>query len=304
MKIILFFYNFLFKKIIPKNNKDSIKQFVYKVYYFLMDIIYSKRIKVDYDSELNNFGDVLNYYLIYKLTGIKIIQIRSQYYKKKSFLFIGSILKRSNKNSIVWGSGFISKNQKCNEKPKQVNCVRGPLTRDLLMEQGIYCPKIFGDPGLLLPLIYRNSSKKKFKVGIIPHYVDKMNPWLKRIKNKSVQVIDIQNKNIESFIDSVCECEIIISSSLHGIITSDTYGIPSLWVEFSNKVTGNGFKFRDYFMSVGKNITSPIKINNHTTIDKLLDHVCYDKIIYNPKQILKSSPLPIKKSILNQIKNY
>ena len=95
MKIILFFYNFLFKKIIPKNNKDSIKQFVYKVYYFLMDIIYSKRIKVDYDSELNNFGDVLNYYLIYKLTGIKIIQIRSQYYKKKASYSLAQYLREA-----------------------------------------------------------------------------------------------------------------------------------------------------------------------------------------------------------------
>ena len=298
MRTILFFLKF-FKNVVPKNLREPLRKFVYKFYYFLIDLIYPKRPKVDFSSGLNNFGDVLNFYLIFKLTGLKIIEIRSEYYNKKSFLFIGSILQRSNRYSIVWGSGFISKESKCNEKPKIVYGVRGPLTRKLLVEQNVQCPKVYGDPALLLPLIYKSNSKIKYKIGVIPHYVDKNNPWLKKIKNKTVKIIDIQNQNIEGFIDSVCECEIIISSSLHGIIVSDTYGIPSLWVEFSKNVKGDGFKFRDYYMSVGKNVTSPTRINYEKSLEELLDFVCYEKIRFNSKQLLDSLPFPIKKSILN-----
>lgn len=297
MRIVLRLFKLLIK-VIPQYLKEPIKKIIYGIYYFLIDFIYPKRPKVDFSSGLNNFGDVLNFYLIHKLTGLRIIEIRSEYYNKKNFLFIGSILQRCNRNSIVWGSGFISKESKCIVKPKIVYSVRGPLTRELLIEQDVECPKIYGDPALLLPLIYKSNLKKKYKIGVIPHYVDKNNTWLKKIKNKTLKIIDIQNQNIEGFIDSVCECEIIISSSLHGIIVSDTYGIPSLWVEFSKNVKGDGFKFRDYYMSVGKSVTSPVRINHESSLEELLDFVCYEKIRFNSKQLLKSFPFPFKKSIL------
>lgn len=39
------------------------------------------------------------------------------------------------------------------------------------------------------------------------------------------------------------ECESILSSSLHGIICEDTYGIPVAWIKLSDQILGDDFKY-------------------------------------------------------------
>ena len=62
-------------------------------------------------------------------------------------------------------------------KTKKIHAVRGPLTKAKLDSEGIACPEVFGDLALLMPEIYDPSFKKKYKVGILPHYVDKKNAF-------------------------------------------------------------------------------------------------------------------------------
>ena len=73
----------------------------------------------------------------------------------------------------------------------------------------------------------------------------------------------------QEIIKEILECEIIFSSSLHGLIAADAYGIPSHWIELSNGVIGNGFKFHDYFMSVKRPIVKPFKPTENTKISNL-----------------------------------
>ena len=77
-------------------------------------------------------------------------------------------------------------------------------------------------------------------------------------------------KDWHDVIDEIYECDFIISSSLHGIIISDAYKIPNVWVEFSDNVIGKGFKFRDYYSSVNKTIKEPIRITDNTEIGDLI----------------------------------
>ena len=112
-----------------------------------------------------------------------------------------------------------------------------------------------GDPALILPDLYQPKSyeEKKFKLGIVPHYIDQTD-FVSRFDpqgEKSYTVLNIAINKVERFIDRIIECEFIISSSLHGVIIAQAYNIPAVWVEFSDKVIGSGFKFFDFFQSVG-----------------------------------------------------
>jgi hypothetical protein len=42
-----------------------------------------------------------------------------------------------------------------------------------------------------------------------------------------------------------------VSSSLHGIIVAHAFGIPAAWLRWSDKLSGDGVKFRDHAALVG-----------------------------------------------------
>ena len=187
---------------------------------------------------------------------------------------IGSILQRCTNHSIIWGSGLISDQAKCEQIPKKVLAVRGPMTREKLLEQGIECPEIYGDPALLLPEIYPNPvEKKKYALGIIPHYKDKNDRYLKNdfLNHPEIKIIDIQNANPLKVVDDMLSCERILSSSLHGIILGDAYHIPSIWVEFERPYEDGHFKYQDYFLSVSRKVKGPVKFGDLKSLKQILE---------------------------------
>ena len=248
-----------------------LKKIVHKFKYFLRRMGSDKYMYLDWVTFHNNFGDIMNPVIISFFSSSKIINVKSTYCNSIHLLAIGSILDRANSKSIIWGSGFISETSKCTSAPKKIYAVRGPLTRNLLKRSGIDCPKVYGDPALLLSKYYKPKIIKRYKVGILAHYVDKDNEWIKSL-SPSVRIINVQNPNVLSVIDQMCECENIISSSLHGLIISDTYGIPSLWIRFSDKVIGGDFKFLDYFASIHSDIERPFMIKSSTIIEDLINN--------------------------------
>lgn len=228
-----------------------------------------------------NWGDALNPILIELLSGKKARHTPYSFCNR--FLAIGSVLEDANDRTEVWGSGFIKKGSNVKALPKKIHAVRGPLTRGALLENGIDCPEIYGDPALLLSLFYNPDITKKYDVGIIPHYVDKNHPWIEKQRSESgVLVIDVRSDTWE-FVRSVKSCKVILSSSLHGLICSDSYGVPNVWIQFSNEVIGGDFKFRDYRLSIGAEEPKPFIVSK----DTILEEIVSNAKTYNPKTNLK-----------------
>ncbi len=174
-------------------------------------------------------------------------------------LVIGSILERADKYSIVWGSGMIAPDERPYQVPHAIYAVRGPLTRALLLKSGVPCPEIYGDPALLMPRYFKPSRILKWKLGVIPHHSDRDHPWIHKIRSEEgVRVIDVCT-GIEEFIRNVVACECILSSSLHGLICSDAYGVPNRRIVLGNEVIGGDFKYLDYYGSMSVQAETPIR---------------------------------------------
>jgi len=158
---------------------------------------------------------------------------------------------------VICGSGFISDKGPV-EAVKEIISVRGPRTRQRFLDAGIHCPAIYGDLGLLMCRLAPPfaSISKKYKVGLVPHYLDYKLPTVLNAISRNAGTwtnIDILQADAPyNFLRELQECDLILSSSLHGIIIADSYGIPAHHIVLSDNVVGGEFKFRDYYESVGR----------------------------------------------------
>lgn len=276
----------------------------------LYDTIMNKNYTVKHSYEFNgreitpdntkNWGDVVPYRIIEELfdTDIKKDEVFNVSDPNKNYKVYttGSVMLFTKKNSIVWGTGCIDEGM-IGEKPSKIYAVRGPLTRKELLKKGIECDEVYGDPALLYPMIYNPEIEKKYKWGVIPHYADfessRDRKVIKNLENQGLKVIDIcsgENK----FIDELLEVENVLSSSLHGLIMSDAYGIPNARINISNKLLGGHFKFKDYFLSVGREIDLGLQLTNKTKLSDLETLNLSREINFDHKKLLESSPWPVK----------
>ena len=247
----------LIKRIIRKVTNYLLIKCVYRLRYLIYESFHSDYIilTASVNPLIHNWGDDISKKLVELINPYTKVIIRKYSYnirKKDDIACVGSIITwMTTPQTIIWGSGVVYPQKPISAKPQKVLAVRGPLTRNYLIEKGIDCPKIFGDPALLFPFYYKPIIKnKKYKIGIIPHFRDKNNPLLNKFRNDSaVTIIDVTDIHPwTKFIDEINQCENIISSSLHGIIISDAYKVPNRWIEF---VGGEkkAFAFHDYLQS-------------------------------------------------------
>lgn len=263
--------------------------------------------RVHFENEqFENFGDIITPYLVKKLTNIAPILFRPSYELSmfcKYFIMTGSIIVDARKNSIVWGSGLINTSQKI--RGGRFLAVRGPRTAKRLKELGFSEPSVYGDPALLLPLLYRpKSTLKTYKIGIIPHYVDyeEIKKMVDSFLYSDIKVINLLNNNVEDVVDEIVNCERIISTSLHGVIVANAYDIPTMWWKFSNKLIGDDVKFYDYFESLEMFNVKPIYTEKVEDLVALDDYFLpNDKVLEKVQQNLFYT-FPIKNKFHNNLK--
>lgn len=248
-----------------------------------------------------NFGDFLTPYIVEKLTGKKPILFSTK--SKFSFFFkhslmIGSIISRSQKKTLVWGSGIIKKDEIINGG--KFLAVRGPKTAQRIKDLGLVTTEIYGDPALLLPILYNPKRDKKYAIGIIPHFFHYEELASIYAKNdKTVLFINLLTNNVEDVINQILSCEKIISTSLHGLIVAHAYQIPAVWWKYG-KLNGDDIKFHDYLESLD------LKINSNfvgLTLDEVVLKDEYylpnaNKLVSIRQNLLKTFPYKLNKNFL------
>ncbi len=242
--------------------KDRVLDFTFGLFKELTDLfkIGFKSIPVNYYARHNNWGDQVNPYLISRMANKPVR--KTQLKNTKHMAGIGSVITTANENSIIWGSGFISKDIKLKVDDIDVRAIRGHLTKNRLQDEyDITGDFALGDPVVLIRDFYDPKIKKTKKIGIVAHYKDKELPVIKSMVDLGCGLINIQSDTIESFIDDALQYEYVLSSSLHGLIVADTYGIPNVRLIFSDKVAGGDFKFLDYYSTTDNKSPSKLLVS-------------------------------------------
>ena len=205
------------------------------------------RVNLLYYKDVHNVGDVISLVLFDYL--LKYKNIGKWSFKTKRLALVGSVLQFIGAKTIVVGSGFLDERSIdvfSRKRPKLiVRAVRGPLTRNALIKLGYDVPEIYGDPAILMPVFYRpHHAYKRYEYVIIPHY-SKLDKY-KGYDN----VVSTKTKDWRAFIDTICSSSYVISSSLHGIILAEAYGVPAIFL--NDTESGSIFKYKDYYSSTGR----------------------------------------------------
>lgn len=280
-----------------------------KIYLFIRDFLTSPLVINAYvfhqgnSVKHTNWGDDINFFFLKEISRRSIcIHQHSSYsyfFKKPNYLVIGSTVNLlCNEQSVVWGAGAISDDLELPFKPSRVCAVRGPLTRKYLLKRGIACPEIYGDPALLLSLYYRPKIQKNHRIGVILHYKDQIDENKERILQAfpDAYFIDIAHyNNWLDFVNKLLSCDSVLSSSLHGLIIAESYGIPNVWIKLSDNVMGGEFKFHDFFLSINRDRFGPVDLMFHVDTDEVEKAILsWNKGFIDLKCLLNSCPFKIK----------
>lgn len=251
----------------------------------------------------SNFGDMLNQFLIPRIFSVPIQESR---FEDCNMISVGSILQRFTKTDAkeikskvsVWGAGFMEpplipeENFYCD---MIFYAVRGNLTKERVKQifhksgkkEAADFRLAVGDPGLLVSKCFKGVRKRRYQFGLIPHFVDYHSPYIDALAcqyGEEMLLIDVTGK-VEKIIEAICSCEVILSSSLHGLIVADSFGIPNLWVRFSDSVKGGNYKFLDYYSVFGLEKTIHVFDFRHDLLSLDLKNYIKERYLISSDQV-------------------
>lgn len=207
------------------------------------------------DPAHRNFGDYLSP-LIVEMAARKSVEYAPIY--RADLMAIGSILGREAKakrflmsrRMHVWGSGTDAPGKVFSGR-HYYHAVRGAKTREQIAGRD-NADTVFGDPGLLASQWWegRYRPEKRYTLGFIPHYTDQGAGVVEYMsKQPNVKVIDVFWP-VDEVLRTIQQCHFVISSSLHGLIVADAFGVPNRRVVIaSGKISD--YKFVDYYSAFG-----------------------------------------------------
>jgi pyruvyltransferase len=201
-----------------------------------------------------NAGDELSRMIVNRVLDLEMMSLSSVTCRKKLFA-IGSVLHFARTGDCIWGTGVNGKVplDKHIYTDLDVRAVRGPLTRQFLMQRGIQVPEVYGDPGILAPLFYPKALFDTYPSDtlpptpiIIPHMNE---PSTLADSFTNCKVVSAMQTPVE-FIHDIISSSLVVSSSLHGIVLAEAYGIPAHLVMPKSDETE--FKYSDYYLGTGR----------------------------------------------------
>lgn len=230
---------------------------------------------------LANFGDSVGPLLVSEMLSVKPLNARQRVRAGNTLFSVGSITTSIDRDNVtVWGSGLLaplSDRQIMNlrqRKNVEVLAVRGRYTQlELEAKLGWTVPSVFGDPALLLPKYFpvpRRDPLDSKSISVVLHW-------------EHAKYLDTAEENINFInvgddarlvVEQIASSSVCISSSLHGIIVAQAYGIPWIWLQVSDhKLHSSNFKFDDFFTTLERR-----QVCKKSVVQKDLNGVSWHKL--------------------------
>ncbi len=210
---------------------------------------------------VKNVGDLMGPFILNRATNRKVFHIHDLpkfvVEKYEKVISVGSILQEVEfSNPVIWGTGVIDSELVPNMGNPEFLSVRGPLTRKAVIDSGYSCPSLYGDPALLLDRFVGGGTDRSVgdysgetKMGLVLHYEDENKLNVK--EDEEVSLISVR-QSVTNFCKKIRSKDVILSSSLHGIITAHAFGTPAVWMKKCSNKPGGSFKYKDYLLSIGR----------------------------------------------------
>lgn len=209
-------------------------------------------IKAYWWKEIPNFGDAIAPLLLERFANIKT---EWDTISRASIASVGSILEHIPPlwDGYILGSGRLLESSRLHlvqmksGVTAKILAIRGPLSA-----RGIPGSFALGDPGILANELV-GPQEKIWDLGVLPHWQDtELVAKYRRLipKKSTVKVINPAWNPLE-VLKLIGSCRRIVTSSLHGMIVADAFGIPrKLEVCKAMERDGGVFKFLDYSASI------------------------------------------------------
>ena len=189
-------------------------------------------------NEETNFGDRLSAEVVSYVCGRPVEWAGP---KKCDLFAVGSlahVMRRSHKEPRpdgskpwVWGTGMLMLPAETKYTANlNFAAVRGPLTQ---MHLNLPDDIALGDPGILSADALGRKPKRHDKIGIVLHFTRKLPDDVMQAVEKSGQfeLIDVTDPDHMSVVEKIGACRHVISSSLHGLVVADSFGVPNTWLD-------------------------------------------------------------------------
>jgi hypothetical protein len=217
-----------------------------------------------------NFGDEITVPILERLFSIEAVKVDTH---QAELLGAGSILQihaqmapprpasprrlwrwlQTSRTLHVWGTGLIRQDAPVEWPQEMIVCAtRGALSADALDADVPH-----GDPGILASLLLERRPAKRAGVGLVPHYVDMEDLRMADLPH-GWTIID-PRQPVHAVIEAIAAAELVVSSSLHGLIVADSLGIPCIWAKTAERLAGSpDFKFRDHATARRRSFGEPV----------------------------------------------
>ncbi|MDQ0467178.1 polysaccharide pyruvyl transferase family protein [Labrys wisconsinensis] len=204
-----------------------------------------------------NLGDALSAVIVCVMSGRPIA--RTNFHRDAERLVaVGTIAHAMKFGTVhLWGTGLDATRNAVNPETRRyvrppdtvfrVHAVRGPRTAAVLRAEGIAVPEAYGDPVWFLPRIFpMDGVEKTHELGVILHLseLERQTPEAGaqaafrryRIPEALAGKIRIINtlsaptlEALRAKTREIAACRRILSTSFHGMVIAEAYGIPCAW---------------------------------------------------------------------------